>query len=206
MKQRPMPPSSVMEVDLYGGFEPADDLLDWVRETIIDPDGDVHNPDHSHLENADVRFLWSSAPCTSKGRRVLGMAEKPMFRCNQWQKARQELQIRNWFGKIPDFIITLDAYFCDSCEDVDFLALVEHELYHCAQAKDEFGAPRFNQVTGQPIFEIRGHDVEEFVGVVKRYGVTSEELADMVIAAAEGPEVSKLNIARACGTCALKSA
>lgn len=185
---------------------PAPELDEWVRAQLIAEDGAIHNPDHAHLHDADLGFLWSSAPCASKGRMVAGMAEIPAFRCNQWQKARQELQIRGWFGLMPDFIITLDAYYCQDASDPEFLALVEHELYHCAQAVDEFGAPRFNQQTGRPTFTIKGHDVEEFVGVVRRYGVTSEAVADLVVAAANKPEVSKLNIARACGTCALKSA
>ena len=52
---------------------------------------------------------------------------------------------------------------------------------------------------------MRAHDVEEFVGVVRRYGA-SQEVRALVEAASQPPEVAKINIARACGTCLLKSA
>lgn len=136
------------------------------------------------------------------------MAEMPSFRCNAWQKARQQQQMVEWFGLIPDFLITLDAHYCAQATDVEFAALVEHELYHCAQATDEFGAPRFNRDTGEPVWAMRGHDVEEFIGVVRRYGAGPQDgaLARLIDAGSATPEVSNLNIARACGTCQMKVA
>lgn len=203
---RPRPPEKLLEVDIEGRFAPAPDVLEWIRGVILDPAGELYNPDHAHLADASIGILWTTAVCRSKGRTVIGMAEIPAFRCNQWQRARQEQQLREWFGSVPDFVITFDAFYSDQARDIEFLALVEHELYHCSQAEDEFGEPRFNKETGLPIYSIKGHDVEEFVGVVRRYGVVSEAVKDLVIAAANKPEVAKINIARACGTCALKSA
>jgi hypothetical protein len=52
---------------------------------------------------------------------------------------------------------------------------------------------------------IKGHDVEEFVGVVRRYG-PGADVQRLIDAAKAPPEVAKLNIARACGTCLLKAA
>ena len=39
---------------------------------------------------------------------------------------------------------------------------------------------KFNKDTGQPVLTLRGHDVEEFTGVVRRYGASKEvqELVD----------------------------
>lgn len=201
-----MPPAEVLGISTSGNFAPAPELWQWISDQVIDQQGPLFNPDHHHLSEAHVGILWTSAGCTSKGRRVIGMAEIPAFRCNQWQKARQELQLEEWFGRVPDFVITLDAYYCQEASDIEFLALVEHELYHCAQAEDEFGMPKFNQQTGRPSFTMKGHDVEEFVGVVRRYGVVSPEVQDLVIAAANRPEVAQIDIKRACGTCLLKSA
>lgn len=203
---RPAPPPEVLAVDAWGAFTPGLELGQWIRATLIDADGQLHNPDHAHLGEANIGYLWTSAPCIKKGRTVVGMAELPKVGGNDWQKARKAQQLREWFGDIPDFVVTLDAYYCRDCSDEEFLALVEHELYHCAQGVDEFGTPRFNKDDGRPAYEIRGHDVEEFVGVVRRYGPISPEVQDLVIAAAQRPEVARLNIARACGTCALKSA
>jgi hypothetical protein len=54
-----------------------------------------------------------------------------------------------------------------------------------------------------PVLTLRGHDVEEFVGVVRRYGA-SEEVQELVDVANAPAEVAHINVARACGTCMLK--
>ncbi|MQU78407.1 hypothetical protein FB009_109180 [Sinorhizobium medicae] len=114
------------------------------------------------------------------------------------------MQIKQWFGFVPDFIITLDAEYCRHCGDAEFMALVEHELYHAAQDTDAFGAPKFSRSTGRPVFTIRGHDVEEFVGVVRRYGADAAGVRALVDAANGPPEIAKAQISHACGTCRLR--
>lgn len=202
---RPRPPQELLGFEEI--FQPAPDLSAWVREHIIEEGGQLHNPDHEHLREAKIGFLWTNVGNSKNQRQILGQTEKPQYQGNKWQKARQEQQVRQWFGTIPDFIITIDAYWADQADDVAFCALVEHELYHCAQAVDEEGELKFDRLTGLPKYAIRGHDVEEFVGVVRRYGIGDPDgaLAELVIAAANGPTVAKLNVARACGTCMLKA-
>jgi len=90
-------------------------------------------------------------------------------------------------------------------DDPSFCALVEHELYHCGQKLDVHGMPKFGQ-DGMPQFAIRGHDVEEFVGVVARYGADAAGVSEMVEAAKHRPSVGLASIAGACGTCHLKVA
>ncbi|WP_237133795.1 putative metallopeptidase [Pseudohongiella sp. O18] len=204
---RPVPPETLFDTSKY--FVPAPEVWHWVCDQIISEQGQLYNPDHAHLEHAQIGFLWAAVDNSRKGRKVLGMAEELQFRCGKWQKARQEMQMHEWFGDIlPDFVITLDARYCDSCADADFCALVEHELYHCAQQRDPFGAPKFSRTTGRPMFELKGHDVEEFVGVVRRYGAISPDgkLQELVEAANSKPEVSRANISAACGTCQMKLA
>lgn len=203
---RPLPNAAfVEEFAPYTRLIPAVGMQEWVQSQIIADTGHIHNPDHFHLADADIGFLWAAHAFNKKGRTVLGQAEEVMFRAGGWQKARMEQQMHEWFGHKPDFIITLAADFCLQCSDLEFCALVEHELYHIAQATDEFGVPKFNKETGQPVLTLRGHDVEEFVGVVRRYGA-SNEVQEMVDAANKPAEVAHLNIARACGTCMLKLA
>ena len=198
-----MPPKDLIEeFKPYISLIPANEVWYWVQEQILSSDGYLHNPDHSHLAEADIAFLWASTAFTKKGRTVLGQAEEVMMRAGGWQKARMEQQMHEWFGRKPDFIITLAADFCMQCSDLEFCALVEHELYHIAQKTDEFGAPEFTR-EGQPKLCMRGHDVEEFTGVVRRYGA-SVEVQEMIDAASQPAEVAKLNIARACGTCMLR--
>ncbi|MEZ2877894.1 putative metallopeptidase [Pseudomonas lundensis] len=205
---RPMPPASLLELSDLSDFgirlTPAPEVWDWLQTEILTDIGSIHNPDHVHLLEADIQIMWASSSVEKQGRTVLGQAEQLAFRAGGWQKARMEQQMRDWFGDVPAFIITLAADYCATCSDADFCALIEHELYHIAQAQDQYGAPKFTQ-EGLPKLEMRGHDVEEFVGVVRRYGA-SPDVQAMVDAANKPAEVGKLNISRACGTCLLKAA
>lgn len=203
---RPYPPVDfVEEFAPYIKVIPASGLNEWVLEQIISEDGVLHNPDHLHLLEADIAFLWAATAFTKQGRTVLGQAEEVMMRAGGWQKARMEQQMYEWFGRKPDFIITLAGDFCSQCSDLEFCALVEHELYHIAQATDEFGAPKFYRDSGLPKLCMRGHDVEEFTGVVRRYGA-SADVQSLIDAAAHPAEVASIDIARACGTCLMKLA
>ncbi|MCI8210751.1 hypothetical protein AUC61_14530 [Pseudomonas sp. S25] len=205
---RPFPPPSLLVLSDLSDFvirlTPAPEVWEWLQAEILADTGSIHNEDHAHLIDADIQVMWASSSYGKQGRTVLGQAEQVMFRAGGWQKARMEQQMRDWFGDIPAYIITLAADYCAQCSDEDFCALVEHELYHIAQAKDQYGAPKFTQ-EGLPKLEMRGHDVEEFVGVVRRYGA-SPDVQALVDAANKPAEVGKLNISRACGTCLLKSA
>ncbi|NPE52396.1 hypothetical protein E0I03_15320 [Dickeya dadantii] len=205
--KRPCAPQSFIAPDSphpYTRLTPASDIHDWINDNIISESGYLHNPDHEHLAEADIAFMWASSAFEKNGRVVLGQCEEVMMRAGGWQKARMEQQMYEWFGRVPQFIITLAADYCAECSDLDFCALVEHELYHIAQATDQFGAPKFNK-EGQPVLKLRGHDVEEFVGVVRRYGA-SREVQELVDAANKPAEIAHLDVARACGTCMLKLA
>jgi hypothetical protein len=200
---RPLPPANLLESP-WLTLLPAPDVWEWVKAQVLAETGSIHNPDHAHLVDANIGVLWASSGFAKQGRVVLGQAEQVMFRAGGWQKARQEQQMWDWFGEVPDYLITLAADYCAQCTDAEFCALVEHELYHIAQATDQYGAPKFTQ-EGLPKLQMRGHDVEEFVGVVRRYGA-SPDVQELVDAANKPAEVGKLNISRACGTCLLKSA
>ena len=205
---RPFPPFSLLELSELSDFglhlTPAPEVWEWLKTEILADTGSIHNKDHAHLLDADIRVMWASSSFEKQGRPVLGQAEQVDFRAGGWQKARMEQQMRDWFGEVPAFIITLAADYCAQCSETDFCALIEHELYHIAQDTNQYGEPAFTK-EGVPKLKLRGHDVEEFVGVVRRYGA-SPDVQALVDAANSPAEVGKLNIARACGTCLLKSA
>ncbi|MDN8612781.1 putative metallopeptidase [Variovorax ginsengisoli] len=196
-----MPPADLQQ------FKPAPEVLEWIGREILAEDGRIHNPDHAHLIDADLEVLWAPGGFQKQMRTVIGQAEEVTFRAGGWQKMRQEEQFLAWFDRLPTFLITLDAHYAAQCSDVDWCALVEHELYHLAHKKDEFGAPVFTK-DGLPKIGIRGHDVEEFVGVVRRYGVGDPNgaIAQLARAAGSRPEVRLADVAGACGTCLLRAA
>lgn len=179
MAGRPKPPRELFDVEARVSFLPAPDMSEWLRETFIEDSASLRNDDHAHLEFAVIGVLWAGVENKRRGRRILGTAElgRPPAMMGKWQKARVEQQLEEWFGEIPDFLITLDA----------------------------FGQPKFTQL-GKPKFAMRGHDIEEFVGVVRRYGPSAAGVQELVDAANRRPEVALANIANACGTCLLRAA
>ena len=204
MLTRPHPPADMLDPLAFGMFAAGEELMRWTHETFINPDGRLANADHLHLEQARIGMLWTNEPNGRHGKAIVGQAEPgtPMA-MGKWAKARLTSQLVGWFGTVPDFVITLYADYAAGCGDAEFCALVEHELYHCGQERDAFGAPKFRKATGKPAFAMRGHDVEEFVGVVRRYGVgagAGETLA-LVEAAQRAPEIAAASIAMSCGTC-----
>jgi hypothetical protein len=202
---RPYPGDELGE-DVPECFVPDAPFAEWIRETFIAASGPLENPDHQHLMDARIGVLWTNAVNRRQMRHVLATAEIPMAMSGGWKRGRHDYQLRQWFDVEPHFLLTFSAPDCLRLDDISFCALVEHELYHCAQAVDEFGAPRFSQKTGEPIYTMRGHDVEEFVGVVRRYGPTSADVRALVLAASKPPLIHGAAIAQACGTCMARAA
>ena len=208
--KRPYPPEHLFDIDPNDpmGFEPAQELKEWIIEKIIAEGAELFNPDHSHISPWDddlFKVLWASSAFIKAEQMVLGQTEKVMFNAGGWKKARQERQMLDWFGCVPKYLITIDALFASQASDIEFCALVEHELYHIGVKRDEDGNPLTSAMTGEYKYFLRGHDVEEFHGVVQRYGA-SEQVQRMVDLAHDGPTIGKAKIAHACGTCMLKLA
>jgi hypothetical protein len=203
---RPTPPASLLEPVPFR-FVPADDLRDWALATFVAEGAPLVNPVHAHLRFASLGFLWTNVGNARQGRRIVGMCElgEPQGSMGRWPRARVEQQLEEWFGQAPDFVLTFDAGYAADCSDAEFCALVEHELYHAGWKRDAFGNPAFTK-DGRPKFGMRGHDIEEFVGVVRRYGAAASHVEALVQAAQQKPEIAAVHIAQACGTCQLRAA
>lgn len=198
---RPQPPQRLLDSP-PGLFLPAHELAEWIREAILEPDGPLFNADHEHLTDAQIGVLWTNQECRKGMGQVVGMAEMPSVQGNAWLRGRMEQQLRGWFGEVPTFLLTFDAAYAAEATGATFCALVEHELYHCAQRVDRDGNLVFNN-DGAPVFGMRRHDCEEFVGVVRRYGAGNAAggTAQLVAAAVRPPLIAAAEIAQACGTC-----
>lgn len=195
----PAPPESVLQASAEGmEFAPAHDVRDWALRTFVDPAGPLANPDHEHLNDADLLVIWAGGAFRLSGRQVVGTARLGPQQGAMGKREFQEYLFRTWNGgRLPDFVVTLSAPYCVEAAPEAVCALVEHELYHCAQARDEWGNPKYHK-DGSPIWGMRGHDVEEFVGVVRRYGAHSLELQEMSRALSSGPEIAPGAIRAAC--------
>lgn len=202
--QRPQPPEMLGEFvhDYPVNVMPALDMPAWVSKTFLTPDTKLYNLDHEHLaiamETNEIGFLWISGENTKKGKVVIGTCEMVNFTGDKWAQIRKKQQLMEWYGlDLPDFIISLDADYCRECSDTEFCALVEHELYHIVHEIDNDGEPKFNRTTDNPLLAIQGHDVEEFTGVVRRYG-PAHGVSEIVEVANQVPEVAVEDVRGAC--------
>jgi hypothetical protein len=201
---RPTPPRNVNEL-APSAFVPAPDLETWIRSTFLESQGPLYNPDHQHLEFATLGVLWTNVTYRKQQRWILGQAEDPKGNTGgAWKKGQREQQLEQWFGAVPDFIITLYAPRLAAFDDRSFCAIIEHELYHCAQATMDTGALRFHR-DGRPMYAIRGHDYEQFFGVVARYGLDKDARAVFELANQQ-PSLPDEVLQAACGTCLQKAA
>ena len=189
-----------------GLIMPSSSLGQWAWATFIDPSGELTNDEHYHLADATLLFYWSATPMNKGGKKVIGQTALPQCQGNAWTRALYERLIDQdskhcvGLGAWPDFIITIDTYAAN-LTDRRFCALIEHELYHCAQAIDAFGNPKIDMETGKPKYMLRAHDVEVFIGEVRRYGIQGGDGALSVLANAilEGGTVEQSEIDLACG-------
>lgn len=201
--KRPHPPPLLLKPAGEDLFVPAPEVADWAFDVFVNDASPLHNPDHAHLVMANVAFLWTNEESERQMNRVVGRAEltKPNPMLDAWAKSRHRAQFRGWFPaedgepwRMPDFLITLYAPFAAQADDATFCAVVEHELYHCA----------LKRITSQgvPVWGIRGHDVEEFVGVTARYGpgASAGKTLEFVRAANRKPLIAAADIRRMCGT------
>ncbi len=146
----------------------------------------VHSlPDFTHLRvgEAAILFLMRTAPKVKAQRQILGQMALPKFGgvladVATWSFAKL-------FGEVPDFIMWLDSGWWTQATPHQREALVFHELCHAVHAKDKAGEERFDD-DGKPVWDIRGHDLEEFNEVVRRFGAWSPDIGQFIAAAREG--------------------
>lgn len=160
-----------------------------------------YNRDHEHLEDASIGYLLTNVENIKGGAWVLGTAQlgEPSGG-TPWAKIKAYQQLDQWFGHIPDFIITLDSVFLNTADPAQICALIEHELYHCSIKKDDIGMPKLDR-WGGATWEMRPHDVEEFTGVVGRYGAWKQALHEMKAAFDAEPLFGTVDLGGICGAC-----
>lgn len=141
--------------------------------------------EHLHLvENEiDLAFIFRCDPKEVGGRMVLGTVYEPKVQGGL--RDVFEWMIRRLLGRLPRFLVVLDAGYWAECGARNREILVFHELTHCQQKRDRYGDLRFD-MDGNPVYGLRAHDVEEFTSVVRRYGVWNDELREFIAAAQQG--------------------
>lgn len=128
-----------------------------------------------------VAFMLRFGEWERQGRRALGV-------CYCGPSAQGDLRplfeqlLEDTLGYYPNFLIILSGDWWEEAGDLQREILVFHEALHAGHAKDKFGAPRFNRMTGMPIPGLRPHDLEEFTAVAERYGAWKSDVAEFAAA------------------------
>jgi hypothetical protein len=174
----------------------------WVRRHFINEDGALCNEDHWHLRVARIAFEWTNIENAKQMRRVVGTAELVGGSGgSKWAKGREAWRLKGYWGEVPHFLITLDSVWWASADDAERCAVVDHELYHCAIKKTKMGEPSFNK-DGLPNWAMRGHDIEEFMGVARRWGPEACHLTELAETFRRPPLIARARLdAVCCGTC-----
>lgn len=184
--ETPSPPAPALNGD-YGAFvyPPEHIHPDPIAQQLL------QLPEHEHLLHGEaiVDWLLMRDNKTKGGRHVLGTVYLPRIQgelnaCFQWL-------LECHFGRMPDFLIILDqTYWVESAPRLREI-LVYHELCHCIHKENKLGEPMFDE-NERPRWGLRGHDVEEFTSVVRRYGAYSADLEYFIQAAATHADTARL--------------
>ena len=204
MKLPPFPRPTHDDV-LSRSFWPAEGMDAFVRGHFLNPKSPVYIEEHEILRLARIGYLWASPEARDKGRTILGTAQLVRPPQKKWSSLRGYHQVRDWFGLV-DFVITLSAsWVVEQASDPEALALLDHELSHCVQGTGEFGEPLWHE-DGGPVWAIAGHDVEEHVGVVRRWGALATRTEALVEAANQPPLFGDVDVSAIVGGCGTRPA
>jgi hypothetical protein len=129
-------------------------------ESIIELLNEVRREYHPELLDASFIVLTRSPAAQKGGKTVLGSVKK----------ASAEAQ--GLAGEGADYILTLSLNDWNALRDRQRRALLDHELCHCVGEEDE--------ETGEMKWKLRGHDIEEFTDVIRRWGAWPEDIIQAV--------------------------
>ncbi|WP_371374458.1 putative metallopeptidase [Sporomusa aerivorans] len=117
---------------------------------------DIIEEYHSHLFEANIKYLFRTGNWEVKKRDTWGQAKKVGKEVN--------------FLTGHDFIVTIHRDVWEQLKPEDKRALLDHELQHCSAGTDD---------AGNKVWYIQGHDVEDFHAIIRRHGLWSPALRKM---------------------------
>lgn len=111
---------------------------------------------HGHLVEAKIKYLFRTGNWEVKKRETWGQAKRVSKETN--------------FLTGYDFIITVHMDVWEQLNAEEKEALLDHELQHCSAGSDD---------SGNKVWYIQGHDVEDFYAIIRRHGLWSKALKKM---------------------------
>jgi hypothetical protein len=153
-------------------YMPAPEVAEIARQLI------ARVTQHHELVNCHIEYMFIKKAPKSKGRVKLGCVRLVTGR-NAWLVGLNgERTTKTFLTGVPFFLMEIshDEWHA-RLDDSQKIALVDHELSHCAISYDD--------ETGEPVLSTRGHDVEEFVGVISRNGLWKDDVQQLGIVSSE---------------------
>ena len=123
--------------------------------------GELVAAHHSTIEGAHIALVWAHDVKPDRDGHLV------------WGKTRKVTALERTFHP-HDFIIALTYTVWTTLPDVAKRALLDHELEHCASRETD---------DGEVVYYVKKHDLEEFVSIVRRYGLWRTEVESFVNAA-----------------------
>jgi hypothetical protein len=117
---------------------------------------DIIQEHHSHLVEANIKYLFRTGAWEAKKRDTWGQAKK----------VGKEVNFLTGY----DFIVTIHRDVWEQLSPEHKQALLDHELQHCSAGTDD---------AGNKVWYIQGHDVEDFHAIIRRHGFWSPALRKM---------------------------
>ena len=115
----------------------------------------IRAANHNELEDAEIAYVFIPKGPKTGGRVRLGKAHK--------ESATHQLLSE------MDFVIYLSKDMWDTLGPEQRMALLDHELCHCA--------PKLDAKTGERVgWRTKAHDVEEFAEIIERHGLWKPDL------------------------------
>jgi hypothetical protein len=108
---------------------------------------------HGHLIEANIKYLFRTGNWEVKKRDTWGQAKKVGKEVN--------------FLTGHDFIVLIHQEVWEQLVPEHKEALLDHELQHCSAGTDD---------AGNKVWYIQGHDVEDFLPIIRRHGLWSPAL------------------------------
>lgn len=123
--------------------------------------------EHADLADATILYVFRDKATRAKGRMVLGRARQI--------SGLGKFIVTQAPDSIPLFVLEIAKDTWADLTDEQRRALVDHELCHLAVETED---------DGTLVGRTRGHDLEEFLGVVERHGLWKADVAALGAAAA----------------------
>lgn len=118
---------------------------------------------HDHLAEAKIALAWMHEVKPDRDGHLV------------WGRTRKVGPAERIFHD-HDFVITLNAAVWVELSPTARRALMDHELSHCGSRTND---------DDEVVYYVRKHDLEEFVAIVRRYGLWKSDIEQFVNAAVE---------------------